>query len=131
MRWMRIVVGSLIAELLPIAALIAVVAAFGPGNAADARLFAERVGRWVGPISGFVATLAVGYWVARRAPQRPRGHGMAIGVGAMILDVSILLASSPPFDWVFVVSNLGRLLAGWLAGSLAASRSATIPARSR
>ena len=130
MRWLRIVLGSLVAEVLPIAGLIAVVAALGPHQAEGDRIFAEQVGRWFGPVAGFVATFGVGYWVARRAPSRPLLHGLAVGAGSAIVDVAILVATSPPFDWVFVASNLGRVLAGWLAGTLAATTNRAITERS-
>ena len=84
MRWPRIVLGSLLAEFLPIVALVAVVVAFGPHQTEGDRIFAEQTGRWLGPIAGFVATLSIGYWVARGAPSRHLRHGLAVGVGSAV-----------------------------------------------
>lgn len=49
----RVVVAVVAAELLGVLALVAVVALFGPTNAAEAQTYAERMGLWIGPSSGF------------------------------------------------------------------------------
>lgn len=70
LRTGRIAIAAIAAELLGVLALVVLVTIFGPsGGFEAAQLFAERLGAWVGPISGFLLCLAGGYWVARGAPR--------------------------------------------------------------
>jgi hypothetical protein len=45
------------------------------------------------------------------APRRS-----AVGVFLAVLDVVLLLTSHAPFQWLFVVSNLGKILVGYIGG---------------
>lgn len=119
MRWGRLVLGIVGAEAIPILLLVALVAVFGPSDAAAASAYAEREGRWFGPLAGFLATLGAAFLVSRGVAGAERRHGVCVGIGAALLDVSLLLASRPAFDWVFVLSNVGRVLAGAIGGVLA------------
>ncbi len=46
-------------------------------------------------------------------------HGFIVGVLAALLDIAILIATGAAFQWLFVASNLGRILAGLLGGWMA------------
>jgi hypothetical protein len=48
-------------------------------------------------------------------------NGVAVGGGLAVLDVVLFVASHSPFQWLFVVSNLGKILAGYIGG-VASSR---------
>ncbi len=43
-------------------------------------------------------------------------HGVLFGLLLGLLDVAILFAMRAPFEWVFVISNIGKFLAALLAG---------------
>ena len=64
-RWGRVIIGGIIAEVAVILILIALVATFGPSESASAQAFAERLGRWVGPIGGALCSFLAAFYVAR------------------------------------------------------------------
>jgi hypothetical protein len=48
---------------------------------------------------------------------------LLFGCLAGSVDVGILARTNTPFEWLFAISNLGRVLAGALGGFLAARSS--------
>ena len=54
-RWLRILIAAVVAEVAAIVFLVVLVAIFGPGEAAVAQAFAERQGAWAGLLGGYVA----------------------------------------------------------------------------
>ncbi len=96
--------------------LIALVATFGPSEPASAQAFAERLGRWVGPIGGALCSFLAAFYVARPLTSESKTNGVAVGGGLAVLDIVLLVASHAPFQWLFVVSNLGKILAGYIGG---------------
>ena len=122
-RWGRLVIGSIAAEFTLIALLVALVAIFGPNDPHAAQTFAEHLGRWVGPIGGALITFILSLWIGRRLSTAQVVHGVLLGCMLALIDVAILVASRTPFEWVFVVSNLVKIAAGYLGGITAARSS--------
>ena len=125
--WGRVILGIIASEALPVLALVLVVGVYSAMRRADSPTpeeFAPIAGEWVGPIGGFLATLFFSRWAASRATVRPIAHGAAVGLGTAILDVSIgiMLGGAGAILLVFVVSNVGRIVAGFLGGWLGARR---------
>lgn len=116
--WLRLPLGALIAEALPIVLLVALVAIFGPGTAEGDQAFATRLGAWVGPLGGALATFLVATWVVRPLTRSHISRGTLLGVLVALLDVTIIAAAGSPFQWLFVGSAAGRLLAGAMGGYL-------------
>ena len=123
----RIVIAAIVAEVIAILALVAIVAVFGPNDAAAAQQFAERIGFWFGPLSGFVLCIAAAYWVTKRLTSGHVYQGALVGAAAAAIDIALLVLSAAQFQLVFVFSNIGRVLAGAIGGWLASRnrRSAT------
>ena len=121
MRWGRIVLGVVLAEVAAVLVLVLLVLLLGPSDQEGATAYAERIGRWVGPIAGSLATFLAAWWAAAGS-SRPVASGVAVGAIAAALDVAILIASSDRFEWLFVLSNGLRLLAGFAGGRFAAAR---------
>jgi hypothetical protein len=117
--WGRIVGAAVLAEIVPILALVVLVAALGPRDSAGASAYAAEQGRWVGPLVGALSVAILAWMVARRTAAARPIVGLLIGVLAAALDVTILILGETPFEWLFVASNAGRVLAGWLGGTLA------------
>jgi hypothetical protein len=118
MRWGRIVVAAVLVEVIAVLLLFALVALLGPADADAAQGYAERQGRWVGPVGGSLATLGLSYWAASGS-ARPLRTGTWVGGLAAAIDVAILLLAAP-FEPLFGLSNGLRLAAGWAGGRLAA-----------
>jgi hypothetical protein len=123
-RWGRVVVAVIAAEALPILLLVVVVFVYGLVRRAGSRPpeeFAPVAGMWVGPIGGFVAVLLMALWAAKRASHAPILHGLAVGIGAAVLDLGlgIMMGGSEPVHPVLYWSTGGRVLAGVLGGWMA------------
>lgn len=119
-RVIRIVVTALAVEFLTVMVLVLIVAVFGPSDPTAAEAYAKDLGYWVGPVGGFVMCLLGGWWVAKGLDSPPIINGMLLGVAVAVIDVSILAGSGESFQTVFVVSNIGRVVAGTIGGWLAA-----------
>ena len=115
----RIVFAVVVAEIVGVATLVALVAAFGPAGAA-AQHYAEELGAWIGPISGLVLCFAGGWWAARGSAV-PVANGLALGVSAAVLDLGLAMALSAKLGPILLVSNAGRIVAGTLGGWKAAT----------
>ncbi|MBT8489082.1 MAG: hypothetical protein KJO65_09700 [Gemmatimonadetes bacterium] len=121
-RALRYVAVALTIELVAILLLVGVVAVSGPSDAEAAAALAERVGYWLGPAAGFVLCVVGGWYVARDLEAGRVRSGLVLGAAAAGIDVLILVASGAAFQWMLVVSNVGRLIAGALGGWLATRR---------
>jgi hypothetical protein len=117
-RWIRVLGMAVLAEALPVVALIGVVELFGPRDAAAANTFAQETGRWFGPVAGAVAAFACA-WIAGRKTQRPFANAFATGIVVAVIDFSLLVASPTPFEPLLALSALGRVAAGAAAGAVA------------
>lgn len=124
MKYLKIVLAAFASEILAIISLVIVVAIFGPQNQDSAKAFAEDIGFWVGPIAGFLFTLVAAWFIARNLESGQIRNGIAVGVATAAIDVLLLVLGGSVFQFVFVLSNLGRVIAGYVGGWLA-SRSNT------
>lgn len=119
LRWGRIAIAAIVAEVLGVATLVILVAIFGPSGMEAAQPFAERLGMWVGPISGFPLCLAGGYWVAKSVPHAGIANGTAMGIAGAVLDLSIAGLLGAGFSLLLLGSNVGRIFGGSIGGWLA------------
>lgn len=115
----RILAIAIVVEALAILGLVIVVALLGPSDPDSARAYAERVGYWFGPSAGFVLCIAGGWFVARRLTEGQVLNGLALGVAVAAIDIALIVAGGAAFQFVFVASNVGRVVAGTLGGWLA------------
>jgi hypothetical protein len=118
----RIAFAAVAAEVLGILVLVLLVAAFGPSDKTAAQTYAQSLGLWVGPVSGFVLCLLGGFWVARGLVKLHVANGFALGVAGAAIDAGLLIAAGASFEIVYLVSNLGRVVAGTIGGWLAERR---------
>ena len=118
-HWVKLVAGAAAAEIGAVVILILVVAIFGPNNLADAQVFAERVGRWVGPSAGMALSFLGSFWIARTVASGAVAHGVLFGICISIIDLALLVAMQTPFEWLLVFSNIGKLLTATAGGALA------------
>ncbi len=116
-----IVIAAITAEVLGVLALVVLVMIFGPADPGPAQAFAERLGAWVGPISGFVLCLLGGFLVARSVASDQIWNGFAVGGAAAILDLTIVAVLGVPIQMLLVISNIGRLVGGTIGGWMASA----------
>ncbi|MES2625649.1 MAG: hypothetical protein V4628_10245 [Pseudomonadota bacterium] len=121
LRFGRIAIAAISAEILGVVALIILVMIFAPAEQDQVQAFAERLGAWVGPISGFLLCVLGGYWVANKSGS-PIPNGVAMGVAAAMLDIAVALAIGATFAPLLFLSNAGRVIGGALGGYLASRR---------
>jgi hypothetical protein len=119
----RITLATIASELTPILVLVVVVLIYETRGVdpQTRQVFAERVGMWLGPIAGAIATFGFGF-LAARGTDRPLLHGTLVGVAVALLDAALTLATGAKFIPLFAASWAGRFLAGVAAGLLAARR---------
>jgi hypothetical protein len=119
----RIALATIAGELTPILLLVLVVLVYETRGVdpQTRQAFAERVGMWLGPIVGAIATFGFGFWAAR-GTDRPLLHGTLVGIAVALLDAVLTMATGAKFIPLFAASWTGRLLAGVAAGLLAARR---------
>ena len=120
-RWLRLILGVIIAEVVPIVLLIVILAIMAPA-ADQAEDVASNLGAWVGPIGGALATFLMAWWVARPLPEGHVHHGVLLGVGVALLDAGLLVVGATGFAWLFVASGMGRIVAGTMGGYVASKR---------
>jgi hypothetical protein len=118
LRFGRIAIASLAAEVLGVIALVILVVLLGPDDQSQIQQFAERLGAWVGPTSGFLLCLIGGYWVARKSGS-PIQNGLSMGIAGALLDLAVAVAIGATFAPLLLISNAGRVIGGTVGGYIA------------
>jgi putative membrane protein (TIGR04086 family) len=109
LRWGWIVLGGFLAELVIFVIVIPV------------SLLAGRQSLlYSAPVASFIAAFGFGFFVARKAPDRPLMHGILVGLIAVLLYVGMSFARPEPT--AYVVAHLLKVLGGALGGYVALKR---------
>ena len=122
MRWIRCLIAAVLAEIAAIVVLVLIVAVLAPRDPAAAQAYAEGLGRFVGPVTGALFGILGGYFVARPLRAGHLRHGAFFGILFALIDLVLLALSQAPFEWLFVTSNVGRVMGGILGARLASGR---------
>jgi len=112
-RWGWILLGGFLAEL----AIFAIVIPLSLLVGQESLLYSA-------PPTSFVAALAFGVWVARKAPQRRVLHGTFVGVVAMLIYIGMSLGQPEPI--AYVVAHVLKVLGGTTGGFVALKRANAI-----
>ena len=130
-RWGRVLLGGLAAPLFAIVLTILAVFTYattlafrvrGQPDAQRIAHFAGRVGPIGGPVLTMVFTLVVAGWLARRAGDGARLHGVLIGAVAAILVLVIGLAFGGGLNVSNMLAAGLTIAAGWVGAQLVARR---------
>jgi putative membrane protein (TIGR04086 family) len=110
-RWGRILLASVAAEVLVILSLLAVSAVF--------KVPSESAGYYVAPPASAVATFLMVFWVARKLESRFVLHGVLVGLVGVVLTGAFVFTAKPEDRWMYVASFVLRIMGGYLGGLVA------------
>jgi carbon monoxide dehydrogenase subunit G len=119
LEWVRVVLAGVGAAVVPILVLVGVLFVYGLTRQADSpspAVFAPIAGAWVGPIGGFLATLAFAFWAASRSGESPLLRGLVVGVLAVVFDHIIGVLLGATFQPLWLLFYGGRVIAGLIGG---------------
>jgi hypothetical protein len=116
-RWGRVIVAAIAAEVGVILTLLVISAVF--------HVASERAGYYVAPPASALATFLMVLWVGRRLESGFILHGVLVGVCGVILTAGFLFGAKPEDRLMYAVSFVLRIMAGYLGG-LMARRPATM-----
>ena len=77
------------------------------------------------PSASFLAALAFGLWVARKAAQQHVLHGALVGVAAVLIYIGISLGQPEPI--AYIAAHVLKVLGGAAGGFLALKRATANP----
>ena len=126
-RWLRAVGYGLLAEIATIVTIIAIVTAyrylFARGQSeSDYAAFADRVGATVGILGGTVYTFLFAQLLMKRLTSRFVAHGIVVAGTAVAFSVAGSIAGHRGVPTGYLIASVLKLVAGALAGYLAARR---------
>jgi hypothetical protein len=110
-RWGRVVLAAVAAEVVVILLLLAVSTVFKvPG---------ELAGYYVAPPASAVATFLMVLWVARKVDSRFILHGVLVGLVGVVLTGGFIFTAMPGDRLMYVVSFVLRIVGGYVGGLVA------------
>lgn len=110
LRWGWILLGGFLAELAIFVVVIPL-----------SLLAGEASLDYAAPPASFVATFALGFWVARKVPRHRVLHGALVGVVAVVILLAMTL--DQPQSVAYIVAHLLKVLGGIAGGLFALKRS--------
>jgi hypothetical protein len=117
-QWGPFLLAILVVELIQVGIVLAFVAAFAPSD--EAMNFASRLTRFtvptVGTLAGFFAAAKIG-----RRSSMPVQQGLLLGAVLAVADTALILISGMTFAWIFVLSNVMKIMGSGAGGALAAA----------
>jgi len=120
-RWGRIILAAVAAEVLVILALLAASAVFKvPG---------EVAGYYVAPPASALATFLMVLWVARKLESRFILHGVLVGLVGVVLTGGFIFGAKAEDRLMYLVSFVLRIVGGYLGGLVAQKPAAVREAR--
>jgi len=131
-NWPRVLAAIVIAQVTLIASAVGWVAIYShliePGQPIAAyQRHAQASGPWVSLILGVPVFFALGRWLARHRPDAAWANAIALGVGYVVIDLTVLLAVAPgAIPWRVVAANyFVKFLATWLGATTSTERAGT------
>jgi len=127
-RWLRAIGYGLLAEISTIVTIIAVTMlyryVFARGLAdANYAAFNARVGEVVGIVGGTLYTFVFAQRLMRHLSTRYIAHGIVVALAAIALSVGGSIAGHQGVPAAYLLASTLKIIAGALAGYLAAKRS--------
>jgi putative membrane protein (TIGR04086 family) len=108
-RWLRVLLGGFLAEVLVIALVIPI-----------SLLFGKNTLTYAAPAASLLACFLLAIWVGRRLDSRFVLHGVLVGVVATLIYVA--LTRGGPEPPAYLVAHALKILGGAAGGFVAARR---------
>jgi len=122
-RWGRVVLAAVAAEVIVILSLLAASAVF--------KIPGELAGYYVAPPASAIATFLMVLWVARKLDSRFILHGVLVGLVGVALTGGFIFMAKPGDRLMYVVSFVLRIVGGYLGGLVAQRPTAVREARAQ
>ena len=110
-RWGRIVLAAVAAEVIVILLLLAGSAIF--------HVSGELAGYYIAPPASGIATFLMVLWVARKLKSRFLLHGVLVGLVGVVLTGGFIFTAKPGDRLMYVLSFVLRIAGGTLGGLVA------------
>ena len=110
-RWGRVILAALAAEVLVILLLLAASAVF--------KVSGEVAGYYVAPPASAAASFLMALWVGRKLESRFVLHGVLVGVVGVVLTGGFVFTAKPEDRLVYLGSFGLRIVGGYLGGLVA------------
>ena len=123
MKWIRALVGGLLAELLVVVLISPVVLVVGIDKLGDPSNVPLSIGYSI-VIASFIAPLLLTQWVAKPLTSQFVFHGFLVGLTAFVIymiPMTLSGESQPPIYWA---AHAAKILGGVTGGLVAARRHA-------
>jgi dolichyl-phosphate-mannose--protein O-mannosyl transferase len=126
-RWGRVIAAAVLSEFGAISVLMVVTLVcfflFARNRTvAEFQQLGVRTGYYVAPLASGLATFLSALWVTRRLTTHFVLNGTLVGIAAVILTMGFLFSARPEDRFMYVVSFILRIVAGYLAGLMAKAR---------
>ncbi len=105
-RWVRVLIGGLLAEVAVFAVVVPLSFALG-----------QRSLFYTAPVASLVACFLLAWWVGRGVGSRFVLHGALVGVVATLIYIALTRAQPEPF--AYVVAHVLKILGGGAGGFVA------------
>jgi len=122
-RWGRVVLAAVAAEVIVILSLLAASAVF--------KIPGELAGYYVAPPASAIATFLMALWVARKLDSRFILHGVLVGLVGVALTGGFIFMAKPGDRRMYVGSFVLRIVGGYLGGLVAQKPAAAREARAQ
>ena len=127
MRWLRAILGGILAEMLVLVMILPVAYAVGFDlSAGDAASVPPALNAAI-VVASFVAPLLLTQWVARRLVRQFVLHGLLVGFTAFAVYMIPMTLSGESQPLVYWVAHAMKILGGLSGGVVAARRFAARP----
>lgn len=124
LRVFRAILFGIGAELLTILSIVLAVTVYrlGGHTQADIDHFSSQAGLFIGPAGGAIYTFVMALAALRGVSGRYVTHGLIVAAGAVAFHLLGVSHAAGGFQPIYLYADLAKLIAGALAGWLAARR---------
>ena len=120
-RWKRVLIAAFLSEVAVMALMSTIMAlrafVIAPTlSGGELQEFGELVGYYVAAPAAAFATFLWSYWAVRKLDSRFVANGLLVGIVATLLSVGFIVTARPEHRWMYVLSFLLRIAAGYWGG---------------